>query len=134
MARVPPCFPRRCFSISQTIEARRPAPLRPPLLQRSRTRQSSGLLRQRIQVVLQVQYLLLSVETAFVSGHALSLVPDLYIRRVHLGLHFHPHRNGNRIEVGRNFSPPVPVKMRKITRPKIKPSPAGATRCSRSSV
>src|SRR6202041_1708834 len=99
-----------------TIEARRPAPLCPPLLQRCRTRKSPRLLRQRVQIVLQVQYLLLSVETAFVSGYTLSLVPDLHVRRVHLGLHFHPYRNGRRIEVGQHPHTSAPIHLRKMYR------------------
>src|ERR1700685_1526241 len=140
MARVPPCFPRRCFSISQKrskLAGHRPCarhcfsggepakppappPRSPPLFQRGRTSESAGLLRQRVQVVLQVQYLLLSLETAFVSGHALSLVPDLHIRRVHLGLHFHPHRNGYRIEVGQHLYTSAPVHLRKMNCRQIK--------------
>src|SRR6202040_2475143 len=65
--------------------------------------------RQRVQIVLQVQYLLLSVETAFVSGYTLSLVPDLHVRRVHLGLHFHAHRNGL---PNRSWSAPAHIRSR----------------------
>src|SRR5438309_7280087 len=102
--------------LPKTIEARRPAPLCPPLLQRGRTRESPGLLGQRLQVVLQVQDLLLPVETAFVSGHTLPLVPDLHVRRVHFGLHFQAHRNGNRIEVGQHSHTSAPVHLRKMYR------------------
>src|SRR4029077_5767541 len=102
--------PRSCLLASsmlqhlpKTIETGRPTPLCPPLLERCRTRQGSGLLRQCFQVMFQVEHFLLSVEAALVPRHTLSLVPDLYVRRVHLGLHFKTDRQGNRIEVGQYF-------------------------------
>src|SRR6267378_8373122 len=86
--------------LPEAIETGRPTSLCPPLLERCRTSERSGLLRQCFQVVLQVEYFLLPVEAAFVSCQALSLVPNLYVGRVHLGLHFDTDRQRNRIEVG----------------------------------
>jgi hypothetical protein len=43
--------------------------------------------------VLQVEYFLLAVEAPFVSSHAFSLVPNLHVGRMHLGLH--RQANGN---------------------------------------
>jgi hypothetical protein len=66
----------------------------PPLLQGSRTSKGSGLFRQRLQVMFQVEDFLLSLEAAFVLCHAFSLMPDLHVRRVHFGLHFQANRQG----------------------------------------
>ena len=48
-------FPAALLEIRpELVEALRPATLRPPLLQRRRSRQGAGLLRQHVQIMLQV--------------------------------------------------------------------------------
>src|SRR5271163_1252847 len=106
--------------LPEVIEAGRPAPLCPPLLERCRTRKCPGLLRQCVQVMLQVEYFLLSVEAALVPCHTLSLMPDLHVGRVHLGLHFQTDRQRNRIEVGQHLHATTAVHMGKVHRGQIK--------------
>ncbi len=67
---------------------------------------------QCFQIVLQIQNLLLSLEAAFMSCHALPLMPYLDVRGMHLGLHFDADREWNRIEVGQHSYAAAGVHMR----------------------
>jgi hypothetical protein len=102
--------------LPKAIEAYRPTSLRSPLLERCRTGKRSWLLRQCFQVVLQIQNLLLSIEATFVPGYALSLMPYLYVRGIHLDLHFHADRKWNRVEIGQHSYAAAGVHMGKVNR------------------
>ena len=69
--------------------------------------------------MLQIQNLLLSIEAAFVSRHALPLMPYLYIRGIHLGLHFDADWEGNGVEVGQHSYAAAGVHMGKVNRGQV---------------
>ena len=52
--------------------------------------------------------------------HALSLVPNLHVGRMHLGLHFHADGQRNGVEVGQHLHAAAGVHMRKVNRRQIK--------------
>src|SRR5215468_12509963 len=66
-------------SLPETIETAWPGPLCPPLFERCRTAQGSGLLGKRFQVGLQVEDLLLPLEAAFMLRHAFSFMSNLHV-------------------------------------------------------
>ena len=102
--------------LPKAIEACRPTSLRSPLLKRRRTGQRSWLLRQCLQIVLQIQNLLMSIEAAFLPRQALRLMLYLYVRGIHLGLHFDADREWNRIEVGQHSYTAAGVYKGKVNR------------------
>src|SRR6185437_1646121 len=58
----------------------------------------------------------LSIEAAFVPGDALPLMPYLYVRGIHLDLHFDADWEWNRIEVGQHAYAAAGVHMGKMNR------------------
>jgi hypothetical protein len=70
--------------------------------------------------VFQVEYFLLPVEAAFVPRYTLSLVPNLHVGGMHLGLHFDADRQRIRVEVGQHLRATARVHMRKVNRGQIK--------------
>ena len=58
--------------VPQLIEGCRPSPRLPPLCQRSRAHQCARLLAQHVQIMLQIEYLLLSAVAAIVPGNTLA--------------------------------------------------------------
>jgi hypothetical protein len=80
-------------SLPETIETAWPAPLCPPLFERCRSAQGSGLLGKRFRVVLQVEDLLLPLE-AFMLRHAFSFMPNLHVGGLRFHLHFAPTGRG----------------------------------------
>src|SRR5215469_3792907 len=70
VAPVPPRNDRNCLA---------QRPFCPPLFERCRTAQGSGLLGKRFQVGLQVEDLLLPLEAAFMLRHAFSFMSNLHV-------------------------------------------------------
>src|SRR4051794_18432447 len=85
--------------IPELVVASRPSPLCPALLQRRRAGQRTRLLRQHIQVMLQLEDLLMPFIAALMPSQTPGLMPDLHICRIDPHCYLGAHWQRRRIEV-----------------------------------
>src|ERR1700739_1361421 len=93
----------------QPIERLGPASRLAPLRQCSRAGQSAGLALQHVKIVLQIEYLLLAAEAAFVASDTPTFVPQLDKIGVHPCLHLASRSQRYRVTVGPHAHAAQPV-------------------------